>query len=102
MTTATRPPFTDAQPAEVRAALLDEQRPQFDADYERALQQAHEQLSLRELERVLTTWRHVAALTQPDPEGYRRMLRTADETLRTGQPRPGSRPWSELAQERGL
>lgn len=102
MTTATRPPFADAQPAEVRAALLAEQRPEFDADYARALQQAKEQLSLRELERVLTTWRRVAAVTQPDPDGYRRMLCTADETLRTGQPRPGSRPWSEIREELGL
>ena len=102
MTTATRVPFADAEPADVRAALLAEQRGEFDADYEQALQAAREQLSLRELDRVLTTWRRVAALVQADPEGYRRMLRTADATLRTGQPRAGSRPWHDVAAQRGL
>ena len=102
MTIATRPPFADADPVEVRQALLGEQRAQFDREYQYALQVAAECLSLDQLRVVLSAWRRIAALTQHDPQAYRRMRETAEYTLRTGQPRAGAVSWSELKQELGF
>jgi hypothetical protein len=43
-----------------------------------------------------------ALMTERDPEGHRQMLATVAEVQRTGRPRPGSVPWSELKAELGL
>jgi len=41
-------------------------------------------------------------MTEQDPDDHRQMLVTAAEVQRTGRPRPGSVPWSELKAELGL
>lgn len=49
MATAARAPFAGAQPAEVRAVLLVEQRPELDHAYQHALQSTAEPLTSDEL-----------------------------------------------------
>jgi hypothetical protein len=44
----------------------------------------------------------MALMTERDPDGHRQMLATAAEVQRTGRPRPGNVPWSELKAEPGL
>lgn len=46
---AVKPPFANASPAEIRAALLPEEQPNFDREYRRALEVAGETLTLDEL-----------------------------------------------------
>lgn len=48
---AVKPPFANASPAEIRAALLPEGQPNFDREYRRALEVAGETLTLDELHR---------------------------------------------------
>lgn len=99
---AIRPPFVDASPAEIRAALLDEERPEFDRQYRRALDAARDSYSLAELENTLNWWRRTAQLTQADPAAHRRMLARAARTLETGELPAGSTPWRQLKDELGL
>lgn len=73
-----------ASPQAIRAALLPEDRGDFDAAYEAALAAAKTSLDLTELFSTLEHWRRVAAL-QADREDYRRVVRRAAELL-TGQP----------------
>jgi hypothetical protein len=102
MTTApTRPPFADASPAEVRAALLPEEQPDFDREYQHALEVAAATLRLDELEATLRTWRRVAWSTSADPAGHRRMLRTAAGRL-SGQPIPAAEPLTATKARLGL
>lgn len=90
-TTAVKPPFADASPAEIRAALLAEDQPEFDRQWREALTAAAEALSLDEVHNTLESWRRVAWLVSAHgPDGYRRMMAQAQETLRTGQSPPGS------------
>jgi hypothetical protein len=89
-------------PEQIRAALPPEQVAAFDAAFEDALTAARETLRLDELRRVVQMWRRQALLAERDPEGHRQMLATAAETARTGQPRPGSVPWTALKAELGL
>lgn len=90
-TTAMKPPFADASPAEIRAALLAEDQPEFDRQWREALTVAAEALSLDEVHDTLESWRRVAWLVSAHGhEGYRRMMAQAQETLRTGQSPPGS------------
>ncbi|MGH3932728.1 MAG: DUF6247 family protein, partial [Pseudonocardiaceae bacterium] len=60
MTTAVKTPFADASPAEIREAILPEDRPQFDRNFQRALDAAAATLRLDELERFLAHWRRLA------------------------------------------
>lgn len=99
---AVKPPFADASPAEIRASLLDEERPEFDRQYRNALQAAAESFSLDELQTTLHSWRRIAWMTCADPEAHRRMLSTAAHTLRTGEPPDGSVRWSQVQVELGL
>lgn len=78
-TAATRPPFAEASPAEIRAALLDEEKPEFDREYEHALAVASESLTLDELHATLECWRRVAWMTYTSPEEHRRALLAAAE-----------------------
>ena len=82
---AVPPPFADASPAEVRAALLAEEQRAFDVEYRRALGVSEESLTLDELCATLACWRRVAWMTHRDPAGHRRMLRTAAERF-SGEP----------------
>ncbi|MGH3871711.1 MAG: DUF6247 family protein [Pseudonocardiaceae bacterium] len=90
-TTALKPPFADASPAEVRAGLLTEDQPEFDRQWREALTVAAKALSLDEVHDTLESWRRVAWLvSEHGHDGYRRMMAQAQETLRTGQSRSGS------------
>lgn len=103
MTTAVKPPFADASPAQVRAALIPEDHPEFDRQWREALAVAADMLSLDEVHETLESWRRVAWLvTAHGPEGYRRMMATAEQTLRTGQSPPGSVPWEQVKARLGL
>ena len=98
---AVKPPFANASPAEIRAALLPEERPDFDREYRRALEAAAESLTLDELHETLTCWRRVAWMTQSDPTAHRRMLRTAAERL-TGGTMPADEPVARTKARLGL
>jgi hypothetical protein len=98
---AVTPPFTDASPAEVRAALLAEERPAFDVEYRRALGVAAESLTLDELYATLVCWRRVAWMTHRDPAGHRRMLRTAAERF-SGERIPVEEPVERTKARLGL
>jgi hypothetical protein len=90
-TIALKPPFADASPVEIRAALLPEDQPEFDRQWREALTVAAETLSLDEVHDTLESWRRIAWLvSEHGHEGYRRMMAQTQETLRTGQSPPGS------------
>jgi hypothetical protein len=82
--------------------LLPDEASKFDVDYRHALDVARETLSLTDLVETLESWRRIAHSTQADPMAHRRMLETAETTLRTGEPPTGSRPWRELKADLGL
>ena len=90
------PLLPGAVPADIRAALLPEDRERFDVAYGEALVQARESLDLTELFKRLEHWRRVAVL-QSDPAEFRRVVRRAATTL-TGQDIPEEEP---LAVTRG-
>lgn len=50
-------PFSDASPAQLREAILPEERDEFDASWRRALDATAETLSLKPLGDFLTHWR---------------------------------------------
>lgn len=57
----------------------------FDRQWRAAMAQATEDLDLAEVTATLDSWRRIAWLTTANgPDGYRRMLATAEHTLRTG------------------
>jgi len=73
-------PFAEATPAEVRAALIEEEAGQFDEQWRRALAGAAETFDLSGVMETLDHWRRMAWLQQ-DPDGYRRMLVRAAEIM---------------------
>ncbi len=86
-----RPPFADASPAQVRAALIPEDAAEFDRQWRAVMATATETLDLTGVHRTLESWRRIAWLTTANgPDGYRRMLARAERTLRTGELPPGS------------
>ena len=89
-------------PEAIRAALLPEQVAEFDAAYDAALTVARQTWHLDQLRHVLCMWRRMALMTEQDPDGHRQMLATAAEVQRTGRPRSGSVPWSDLKAELSL
>ncbi|MGH8967196.1 MAG: DUF6247 family protein, partial [Actinomycetes bacterium] len=62
--------------AEIRAALVPEERSRFDRGYRQALEVAAETFSLEELEATLQSWRRIAWMCT-DPDRYRQMWRRA-------------------------
>lgn len=95
--------FKDASPREVRAALVPEDQPDFDQQWRKALTEAVDSLDLTQVHNVLDSWRRRATITTHlGHDGYRNMLAKAERILRTGEPEPGSVPWSELKAELGL
>lgn len=98
---ATRSPFERASPAEVRAALLDEEKPDFDREYEHALAVAAESLTLDELHETLECWRRVAWMTYANPHEHQRTLRAAAERL-TRQSVPADEPVTATKERLGL
>jgi hypothetical protein len=55
--------FSDASPAEVRAALIPEEAAEFDQQWREAIGRATEMLDLSEVLETLDSWRRVARLT---------------------------------------
>jgi hypothetical protein len=98
---AVKPPFANASPAEIRGALLPEERPDFDREYRRALEVAAESLTLDELHETLGCWRRVAWMTHSDPAAHRWMLRTAAERL-TGEEISADEPLARTKARLGL
>ncbi|HEV2784418.1 MAG TPA: DUF6247 family protein [Actinophytocola sp.] len=85
-----RPPFADASPAEVRAALIPEEATVFDREWRAALAEATETFDLTAVHETLEHWRRIAWMTTAHgPEAHRRMLARAEYTLRTGKLPPG-------------
>jgi hypothetical protein len=89
--------FQDASPREVRAALVPEEQPDFDLQWQRAMTEATATFDLTEVFEILDSWRRRAAITTAlGYAGYRRMLIQAENTLRTGNPPPGAVPLAEV------
>jgi hypothetical protein len=74
-------PFSEATPAEVRAALLPEEVATFEREWKAALAEAAETLDLTGVHRSLESWRRIAWSTQDDPAAHRRMLQAASKAL---------------------
>jgi hypothetical protein len=89
-----------AAPGAIRGALLAEDRPVFDAAYERALAAARDSLDLTELFRCLEHWRRVALL-QRDPDRFTSIARRAAERL-TGEPVAADEPLEQTRRRAGL
>lgn len=95
--TSTKVPFADASPAEIREAILPEERDQFDRSYRRALDVAAETLRLDELEKFLKHWRRMAwCHTAQGHDSWRALLAKAEHTLRTGELPPGTMSAEEI------
>jgi hypothetical protein len=98
-----RPPFADASPAQVRAALLPEDATEFDRQWQDVMARATRELDLTEVHRTLNTWRRVAwVTTATGPERYRAVLASAEERRHTGERHPQATPWHQLKAELGL
>ena len=74
--------FSDATPAEVRAALIPEETAEFDKQWREVMARATETLDLSEVLATLESWRRVARLTAvAGPEVHRAMYRRAATRL---------------------
>jgi len=97
-----RPPFADASPAEVRAALIPEEAAEFERDWREVMARAAETLELYEVLETLESWRLVAQLTAAaGPEEHRGMYRRAAGRL-TGKDIPADEPLSRTKARLGL
>lgn len=82
--------FTDASPAEVRAALIPEEAAEFDQQWREVMARATETLDLSEVLETLDSWRRVARLTtSAGPDAHRAMYRRAAARL-TGEGIPAN------------
>jgi Family of unknown function (DUF6247) len=89
------PPLPEgAGPPAIRAALLAEERADFDQAYRRALAEAAETLELAGVLDTLEHWRR-RAIMSADPQAYRRMLRRAAHLL-SGEDVPEDEPLAQL------
>ena len=72
----------DATPQAIRAALIGDERAEFDRDYRAALSEAASTLDLTGVLNVLRNWRHVAWITQRHgADAHRRMLDAASRLM---------------------
>jgi hypothetical protein len=94
------PLLPGATPHTIRASLLPEDGPRFDAEYEQALTTARESLDLTDLFKMLEQWRRLALL-QSDPTRFRRVARRAAELL-TGEPSPEDEPLAITRAKAGM
>jgi len=100
---AGRPPFADASPAQLRAALIPEDTAEFDRQWREVMAGATENLDLAEMLATLESWRRIAWLTSANgPAGYCRILAKAAHLQRTGELPAGTVPWRQLKAELGL
>jgi Family of unknown function (DUF6247) len=84
------PPLPEgAGPRAIRAALLAEEREEFDQSYRQALSEAGDTLELAGVLATLEHWRR--AIMSADPQAYRRMLRRTAQLLSGGDPLSGYR-----------
>lgn len=82
--------LTEGTPAEIRDAILPEDRERFDASFRRALDTAARTLSLDELDACLSHWRRAAAQqVHLGRDAYRAMLAEIDRRLAGGLPPTG-------------
>lgn len=89
--------FADATPKQVRAALIPEEQPDFDHQWRQAMAEAAETFDLSTVVEIVDSWRRRATITTYlGHAGYRRMLIQAENTLRTGEPPPGSVPLEDV------
>ena len=94
-TTAVTIPYADASPAELREAILPEERDQFDESFRRALDAAAQTLRLDELESFLEHWRRMARCQNHNGhDHWRGVLAKADYILEHGHPPPGTVTYS--------
>lgn len=94
--TATKVPFAEASPAELREAILPQSRDEFDRQYRAAIDNARDTLSLDALHGFLEGWRRVAWVqTDLGMERYEAMMAQAEHLQRTGKPLPGTVVHSE-------
>lgn len=89
-----------AAPASIRAALLPEDRAEFDDAYVRALDQARREYDLRALHDALENWRR-RAIAQSDPEAFRLMVRRA-AAFYSGEPVPADEPFAVTRAKAGM
>lgn len=75
----------EASPSAIQAALTEQDRVRFIAEYQAALAGAATTLDLTPVLNVLRTYHRIAELTrQAGPAAWQRMLTTVDEIERTG------------------
>ncbi len=97
------PPFAQASPAQVRAALTSEDAAEFDKQWQDVMARATRELDLREVQETLDTWRRVAWVTSAvGTERYRATMASAEQRSHTGERHPDAVPWSQLRAELGL
>jgi DNA-binding FadR family transcriptional regulator len=97
-----RPPFANASPAGVRAALIPEEAAEFDRQWREAMARATESQDLTEVLELLEGWRRVAWMTaEAGPEAHRRMYRRGAARL-TGQGIPAGEPLTRTKARLGL
>jgi hypothetical protein len=85
-----RSPFADATPAQIRDALGDQEAAEFAEQSRAAMDRA----------RDLETWRRIAWLTASlGVDGYREMIASAEQRLRTGVRAAGSVPWNQVQEQ---
>jgi hypothetical protein len=98
-----RPPFADASPSAVRAALTPEDAIEFDRQWQDVMARATRELDLTEVMQTLETWRRTAWVTAATgAQQYAAVLASAAQRLRTGERHPGAVPWTQLKAELGL
>jgi uncharacterized protein DUF6247 len=96
------PSFSDATPAEVRAALIPEEAAEFDQQWREIMVTATETLDLSEVLATLESWRRVARLTAvTGPEAHRAMYRRAAARL-AGEDIPADEPLPRTKARLGL
>lgn len=87
-----RPPFADATPAQVRAALIPEEADEFDHQWRTVMATATATLDLTDVLATLESWRRIAWMTTANgPDAHRRMYRRAAAAL-TGHDIPTDEP----------
>jgi acyl-CoA reductase-like NAD-dependent aldehyde dehydrogenase len=98
-----QPPFADASPAQVRAALTPEDMAEFDRQWREVMARATRELDLTEVLDTLEAWRRTAwVTTAAGHDRYRAIMRDAEHRLQTGERPPGAVSWSQLKVDLGL
>jgi uncharacterized protein DUF6247 len=96
------PSFSDATPAEVRAALIPEEAAEFDQQWHEVMATATETLDLSEVLATVESWRRVARLTAvTGDKAHRAMYRRAAAQL-AGEDIPADEPLPRTKARLGL